>query len=204
MANVAPTIQLFDGAIIAGDSFTCRSEVTDPGDDTWTVEISSNYGFQPQKIDLGNGKTFSFDRIYNKTGLYEITATVKDDDGGVGSGSCQLTVNRHPSSSASASSDATIHSLSFEIPLYQTPSGTSGFDPAWLTYSTDSGSTMHPSFTVYLDAGATAKYTDLSATTLTSITPGVSVVGNFGGTTPITIVVTAADGVNTKTYEIYY
>src|SRR5262249_55453078 len=80
--NVAPTVQLGpDRAVPEGTPVTLAGGVSDPGPDTFTYRwrvVSSN----GQAIADGTSPTFSFAPQDN--GVYTVTLTVTDDDGGVG------------------------------------------------------------------------------------------------------------------------
>jgi hypothetical protein len=85
--NVAPTVDAgFDQTAEPGELISFSGDFTDPGaDDTWTIEW-----------DLGDGTivndTKTFDYAYEDPGIYTVTMTVTDDDGGVGEDTVEIRV----------------------------------------------------------------------------------------------------------------
>ena len=210
-ANVPPTVQLESiEDMYVGNTFTCRGNITDPGTDTWTVEIDYNDGSGPHKISVDSDKTFSFSRSYSKSDYYLIEAVVQDDDGGIGLGSQQVRVRRHhhvtkteDPGEPELSNDASLHTLEFigGLPILQQNDGAykgTGFTSDCLHY-TIPGSMMLLQIEVTADDGATIRYTngeninvDLPQDTPTMVDM----------LSPLTIIVTAADGVTTREYTV--
>jgi uncharacterized repeat protein (TIGR01451 family) len=85
--NVAPTVDAGpDQKAQPGELISFSGDFTDPGaDDTWTIEW-----------DLGDGTfindTTAFDYAYDDPGIYTVTLTVTDDDGGVGDDTVEIRV----------------------------------------------------------------------------------------------------------------
>lgn len=137
-----------------------------------------------------------------KAGNYETKTVVKDDDGGVWQGIQQVTVMNPPAGGGSAtigveSDDATLHSLLAGGPLQQADPGYAGvgFTPNCLNYTM--AAALATPITVTADAGAVITYTSgggpstiLPQDTLTMVN------------LPLTITVTAEDGVTTRQYTI--
>jgi len=89
--NVAPTVSLGDDrSANEGAMLEFSGAFSDPGNDsyslTWHVVAGNG-----QVVEDGHGPGFSFKALDN--GVYTVTLTVMDDDGGVGSGSLLVTVN---------------------------------------------------------------------------------------------------------------
>lgn len=95
VANVAPTVDAGPNPThnTAG-AFSSSGSFTDPGADTWTATVDYGDGTGPQALALNFDKTFDLVRDYAADGVYTITVTVADDDGGSHSDSFVLTLNR--------------------------------------------------------------------------------------------------------------
>ena len=69
-----------------GGTFTRNGSFVDPGTDTWsaTVDYGDGSGVQPLTL---SGKTFTLSHVYadDDGGLFTVTVTVNDEDGGSGS-----------------------------------------------------------------------------------------------------------------------
>lgn len=104
--NVAPTVNAGpDASVNEGASFSSAGSFTDPGTlDTWTATVDYGEGAGPQPLPL-SGKTFSLNNAYEQDGVYTVTVTVTDDDGGVASDTATVTVdNVAPAVDADAAS----------------------------------------------------------------------------------------------------
>jgi len=206
VANVPPTVQLEPIAdIYTGNSCTVSGRITDPGADTWTVGIDFRDYSTPCKVSVNSDKTFSVKHTYILSGIFDIEAVVRDDGGGFGRASQKVQVMTQGGGGGGVASsvyhDASLHALFFtgDTPLRQNDgayTGT-GFTPECHHY-TISGSMDILQIEVAADNSATIKYTNGGAAMdLLQGTPTwVDMVS------PLTIVVTAADGVTTCTYTI--
>jgi hypothetical protein len=93
VANVAPVVEAGAGATInEGDTFTGSGSFTDPGADTWTATVDYGDGTGVQNLAI-IGKDFNLGHVYADSGLYTVTITVSDEDGGVGSDTTEVMVN---------------------------------------------------------------------------------------------------------------
>ncbi|UCG69456.1 MAG: putative Ig domain-containing protein, partial [Thermoplasmata archaeon] len=77
VVNVAPSVSLGeDIAVTEGEIFTLDVVVYDPGADTYAIEW--DYG-EAQLVSIGDNQ---IGLVYGDNGVYTVTATVTDDDGG--------------------------------------------------------------------------------------------------------------------------
>jgi hypothetical protein len=85
--NVAPTVDAGpDQSAVPGELISFSGSFTDPGlDDTHTFQWDMGNG-----IIINDVQTFSY--AYDETGVYTVTLTVTDDDGGVGIDTVEITV----------------------------------------------------------------------------------------------------------------
>ena len=91
--NVAPDVDAGpDASIDEGDTFAASGSFSDPGSDSWnaTVDYGVSTGVQP--IALAPDKSFSLSHAYGDDGVYIVTVTVTDDDGGEGSDTASVAV----------------------------------------------------------------------------------------------------------------
>ncbi|MHC5112629.1 MAG: PKD domain-containing protein, partial [Planctomycetota bacterium] len=98
-----------DATIDEGDTFVSAGSFTDPGDDTWTATVDYGEGAGPQPLALNPDGTFALDNTYENDGVFVVTVTVSDDDGGVGSDSATVTVDNISTLAVDAGPDATIN-----------------------------------------------------------------------------------------------
>ncbi|NLF17075.1 MAG: cadherin-like domain-containing protein [Lentisphaerae bacterium] len=84
--NAAPSVTAGScGAINEGDAFVTSGSFTDPGvNDTWSATVDYGDGSGVQDLALDGG-AFLLGHTYLNQGLYTVTVTVADDDGGSGS-----------------------------------------------------------------------------------------------------------------------
>jgi PKD repeat protein len=95
--NVAPTVDIGDDAEIdEGDTFEREGSFEDPGADSWVATVNYGDGSGVQSLSLATDKTFDLSHTYVDDGIYTITVTVTDDDGGVGMDDLTVTVLNVP------------------------------------------------------------------------------------------------------------
>jgi PKD repeat protein len=91
--NVSPDVDAgADDTINEGDTFTGGGSFTDPGTDSWDATVDYDEGAGEESLAL-SGNTFSLSNVYEEDGIYTVTVTVNDDDGGTGSDTLIVTVN---------------------------------------------------------------------------------------------------------------
>lgn len=88
--NIAPIVEAGDNQTVnVGDNVSFSGNFTDPGNDTYTI-----------KWDFGDGYnatgTLTPTHVYDYNGVYNVTLTVKDDDGGVGTDAVFISVGLIP------------------------------------------------------------------------------------------------------------
>jgi C1A family cysteine protease len=92
----APTVSAGpDTQLNEGDLFSRSGSFTDPDGDSWTATVDYGDGTGVQPLAL-TGTTFSLSTTYGDNGIFIITVTVTDEDGGAGTDTVQLTVNNVP------------------------------------------------------------------------------------------------------------
>lgn len=83
--NVAPFIVLAPTAdIVLGQQWNQAGNWSDPGMDMWQADV--DYGDGSPKENLGldtNTKTFAFQHMYNRSGNFVVTVSLKDSDGAI-------------------------------------------------------------------------------------------------------------------------
>ncbi len=205
VANVEPTVQLeYINNMNPGSTFTCRGSITDPGADTWTVEIDYEDGSEPCKISVDPDKTFSFSHSYKFSGCYNIEAVVHDDDGGIGRDNQQATVQSPRRSSKRGSEpkseDASLHSLT-GIPDLLQDDGVHegyGFIPDCLNYKS-TAAFMNTQITVTADSGAALTYT-IDGGAAQILEQNIATEIELGAGQTLKIEVTAQDGTSFREY----
>ena len=94
-ANVAPTVQTVETTVAADRSVTLAGAVADQGvADTHTAELDWGDGVtEPANVEQGaGGATVGGAHRYAEPGEYEVTLTVRDDDGGTAAWSGSVAV----------------------------------------------------------------------------------------------------------------
>jgi PKD repeat protein len=129
--NVAPTVDAGpDAAINEGDAFTSSGSFMDPGADTWTATVDYGDESGVQSLALA-GKAFTLSHVYADNGVYTVTVTVTDDDGGVGTDTAQVTVSNVAPTVSIDSVDQP--NPQFILPVVHTLTFNGSFtDPGWL------------------------------------------------------------------------
>jgi PKD repeat protein len=90
--NVSPVVSTSGGVIPEGSSFASVGGFIDPGADSWTATVDYGDGSGAQPLSL-LGNTFALSHYYDDNGIFTVTVTVADDDGGVGTASVLVVVN---------------------------------------------------------------------------------------------------------------
>jgi PKD repeat protein len=94
VSNVAPSVDAGeDASIDEGSTFTGSGDFSDPGADTWTATVDYGDGSGVQALTLAADQTFALSHTYADDGVYTVTVTVSDDDGGTGSDTVEVTVS---------------------------------------------------------------------------------------------------------------
>jgi autotransporter-associated beta strand protein len=92
--NVPPTVDAGDDATIhEGSTFNRQGSFADPGADTWTGNVDYGDGSGTQALEIEPDQRFKLHHKYTSAGTFLVTVTVRDDDGGIGTGSFRVTVS---------------------------------------------------------------------------------------------------------------
>ncbi|MFN2304922.1 MAG: PKD domain-containing protein, partial [Anaerolineales bacterium] len=92
VTNVAPSLAApTNGSIDEGQTFTYAWPFTDPGHDSWTATINYGDNSAEQTISLPS-RSIALNHTYKDEGIYTITVSVQDDDGGQDTGTLSVTV----------------------------------------------------------------------------------------------------------------
>jgi hypothetical protein len=83
--NVAPVLSLANAIdVVLGSSWSLGGTWTDPGTDTWTAEVDYGDGSGKKALPVDQtGKSLALQHLYNATGIYNLTVSLRDGDGGV-------------------------------------------------------------------------------------------------------------------------
>ena len=83
-----------DAVLTEGDTFVSAGSVSGAGVlDTLTATVDYGEGAGPQTLPLNPDDTFALSNLYEQDGVYVVTVSVADDDGGVGIDTVTVTVN---------------------------------------------------------------------------------------------------------------
>lgn len=96
-------------SVMEGDIFTSNGSFTDPYSLQWvgTVDYGDGSGFQP--LALNPDKTFQLTHVYGQAGTFDVLVSITNDEGGVGTGTLDVTVS-DPSLSSST-----------DVPAWESP-----------------------------------------------------------------------------------
>jgi predicted outer membrane repeat protein len=101
--NVAPAVYIdgpgggLDTTLDAGDRYTAGGWFTDPGADDWIATVDYGAGGGAQPLAVNPDKSFELDHQYSTPGMFPVTVSVTDDDGGVGTDTVIVAVAEAPS-----------------------------------------------------------------------------------------------------------
>jgi hypothetical protein len=84
--NSAPLVTALTGPTIAvpGEPTHYTGSFIDSDPDTWTATVNFGDGTGDQPLTLNPDKSFAIDHVFTATGNYNVTVTVTDNNGGVG------------------------------------------------------------------------------------------------------------------------
>jgi hypothetical protein len=99
------------------NDFVGNGSFGDPGADTWTATVNYGDGSGPQPLTLNNDKTFNLRHTYQQPGVFAVTVTVTDKDGGVGTGTLHVTVANLPPGFAGQTSQTASRGVSTPFSL---------------------------------------------------------------------------------------
>ena len=93
VTNVAPTVTLEAEALqtVDGQALALTGSFTDPGADSWTASVDWGDGTSGP-LTLADDGTFAGSHAYPEAGIWSVTVTVRDDDGGEGTAAAAATV----------------------------------------------------------------------------------------------------------------
>ena len=95
MSNAAPVVLAVGATVDEGSPATVSAQFSDPGSlDTHTAVV--DWGDGQQTIVGPVSGPFNPTHVYAESGIYSLTVTVTDDDGGSGTKSAAMTVLNLP------------------------------------------------------------------------------------------------------------
>jgi hypothetical protein len=93
VVNVAPVVDAGpDVTLLPGSTLRRSFTFTDPGPDTHTATVDFGDGSGLQTVTPDKTGQWSLEHVYLRPGVYHVTVTVTDDDGGVGVDTFTVTV----------------------------------------------------------------------------------------------------------------
>jgi hypothetical protein len=93
VVNVAPVVDAGpDATLLPGVTLKRSFTFTDPGPDTHTATVDYGDGSGVQAVTPDKTGKWSLDHVYVRPGVYHVTVTVTDDDGGIGQDTFIVTV----------------------------------------------------------------------------------------------------------------
>ena len=208
--NVAPAVDAGpDVTIDEGIDFTSFGSFVDLGADTWTATVSYGDGSGGQPLALNPDQTFSLSHSYASDGVYTVTVTVSDDDGGSASDTATVTVaNVAPvanSQSVTTAEDTPVgitltgsdvggDELTYRVTSSPASGAVSGSAPN-LTYTPNLNSNGSDSFDFVVNDGKVDSAPATVMITVDAINDAPIAVGNSYVTTEDVPLIAAAPGV---------
>ncbi len=90
--NLIPAVAGFAGAtLLVGERYAATGSFADADPDTWTATVDYGDGSLTQALPLA-GQAFTLEHTYTRAGVFAVSVTVRDDDGGAASAAAQVTV----------------------------------------------------------------------------------------------------------------
>ncbi|MCP4090940.1 MAG: PKD domain-containing protein, partial [Gammaproteobacteria bacterium] len=91
--NVAPVVDVgADVTLNEGSTLVQTGSFTDPGSDNWVATVDYGNGSGAQPLVLNPDKSFDLSYLYPENGVFIVTVSVTDDDGGIGTDTLEVTV----------------------------------------------------------------------------------------------------------------
>ncbi len=159
VGNLAPTVNAGpDAAIASGGTFTSAGSFSDPGADTWSATVDYGDGSGLQPLALNPDKTFNLGHLYAVPGSFQVTVTVRDNDGSTGSDTAIVSVStplclttlvaRAKTGLVQLTWSVTEHTPTTQYDIYRSTTGpTSGFTKIRTGYTN--------TYPVFVDSGLT-------------------------------------------------
>lgn len=93
--NQPPAVNAGPDAIIDQETaFTANGDFTDPDSNTWTATVDYGDGSGVQALPFNPDRKFTLSHIYVTNGVYNVTVSVSDSHGGVGTDTLAVTVKK--------------------------------------------------------------------------------------------------------------